>query len=205
MADLSKFGVRLDGQALGILQPKQQHKFRVLFLGLGGDGEDTRVMTGSVTTITRPVLTVPEVQLHAYNSIGYIQGKSEWSPVEITLRDDIANGVVSAIGKQIQRQMNHFEQLTPAAGLDYKFDCEMHSLDGGSGEELEKWELNGCWISNYGTPQGDYSTGEANLTSITLRYDVATQLAGANDLGGFTQNGNPFPDPTFTPSGVTFG
>lgn len=197
MADLSRFGVPLSGEKLGILQPRQQFKFRVVFLGLGYQA-DTRIVTQNVQTVTRPGFTSDPVPVHSYNSIGYIQSKYVWNPVEITLRDDISNGVIALLGQQTQKQMNHFEQTTPVSGANYKFTTEIHSLDGRDGEELEKWVLDGCWLTSVTHPQGNYSSSDLHTITMSIRYDVATQLAGPNTNDGTTVGGNPFPN---NPSG----
>ena len=148
MADFSKFGVPLNGTKLGMLQPKQQFKYRVVFLGMGFDA-DSRVMTQQVMTATRPQVDFNPVEVHSYVSTAYIEGKPVWNTVDITLRDDMTNGVISVIGQQIQKQMNFFEQTMSVAGANYKFTTEIHTLDGRNTEELEKWVLDGCFISTY--------------------------------------------------------
>ena len=193
MADFSKFGVPLNGTKLGILQPKQQFKFRVVFLGIGFNA-DSRIVTQNVMTAGRPTVNIPDVPIHSYNSIGYIQGKHEWQPVEMSFRDDMSNGVISVIGQQIQKQMNHFEQTTPVAGSNYKFTTEIHTLDGRDGEELEKWILDGCFITSYSSPNADYSSSELHQITISLRYDVATHVAGPNTNDGTTVGGDPMPN-----------
>lgn len=196
MADLSKFGVPLNGTKLGMLQPKQQFKYRVVFLGIGFDA-DSRIMTQQVMTATRPQVDFNPVEVHSYVSTAYVEGKPTWNTVDITLRDDISNGVISVIGQQIQKQMNFFEQTMSVAGANYKFTTEIHTLDGRNTEELEKWVLDGCFISSYQSPQGDYASSEVNQITITLRYDVATHMAGSNTNDGTTVGADPFPN---TPS-----
>lgn len=191
--DISKFGVPLNGQKLGLLQPKLQFKFRVVFLGIGYD-TDSRVTTQNVMTVARPTLTYVDTAVHSYNSIAYVQGKHEWNTVDITFRDDITNGVVSVFGQQVQKQMNHFEQTQSVAGANYKFNTEIHTLDGTNAEELESWTLCGCFITNYTPPSGDYASSDLNQISITLRYDNALHLAGPNTNDGTTVGGDPFPN-----------
>lgn len=204
MADLSKFGIPLSGAKLGILHPKQQYKFRVVFIGMGFNA-DSRIVTQNVETVTRPVAETDIVELHSYVSIGYVEGKVRWNPVEIALRDDLTSGTVGVIGQQIQKQMNHFEQTQSVAGANYKFTTEIHSMDGRNTEELDKWVLDGCFISNYSAPSGDYKTSDSQTLSITLRYDVATHLIGPNTLDGKTIGVDPFPDTPSLGGAVSFG
>ena len=193
MADVTKFGVPLGGQKLGMLHPKQQHKFRVVLFNFGF-GADTQVLTQEVKNATRPTLSHSTPEVHSYNTRAYIAGKHEWETVDFTFYDDITNGVVSSIGSQVQRQMNHFEQTSAVAGVNYKFSAEVHTLDGTNAGELESWRLVGCFISNVDYPEGDYEADEANTVTMTIRYDEACHLQGSNTNGGTTVSGNPFPN-----------
>ena len=125
MANLSKFGIPLDGNKLGILHPKQKYRFRVVWQNFG-ENNGLREMTQNVVTCTRPKITYNEVELHSYNSVAWVQGKHTFETIEITLRDDITNAVISSVGAQVQKQMNHFEQTSAVAGINYKFAMEIH-------------------------------------------------------------------------------
>ena len=204
MADLSKFGVPLDGSNLGILHPKQSYRFRVKFFGFGMN-DMLRELTQNVVSCTRPKVSQEEILLHAYNSTGKIAGKHTWENVTITIRDDINNSVISAIGSQIQKQINYYEQTSAVAGINYKFAVEIDSLDGTTNEELETWRLDGAWLQNVSYPDGDYSSGEANAVELTICFDVATNLKGPNTNGGNTVGDNPMPDLPSPTGGTTFG
>lgn len=203
MADISKFGVPLDGEKLGILQPKLKHRYRLVFDNFGQEN-NLREMTQNVQTVDRPSFTQPEVEVHSYVSRAYFGGKPEWDNIEITVRDDITNAVSSAIGSQVQRQFNHFEQTSAIAGSNYKFGLEIHTLGGGLQEELESWQLYGCWITNVDWPDGDYTnTDDFQLITMTVRFDNAVHLAGPFDNDGNTVGGDPFPNITSPIGGVS--
>ena len=203
MADLSKFGVPLDGTNLGILHPKQQYRFRVKFFNLGIN-DAIREMTQNVVSATRPKISQTEVELHSYNSVAYIAGKHAWESVTIVLRDDINNAVISAIGAQLQKQINHFEQTSAVAGINYKFAMEIDSLDGTTNEELESWRMDGCWLQNVSYPDGDYSISDPNQVELTVRYDVATNQKGPNTNDGNTVGDDPMLDLPSPTGGTTF-
>ena len=203
MADLSKFGVPLDGTNLGILHPKQQYRFRVKFFNLGIN-DAIREMTQNVVSATRPKISQTEVELHSYNSVAYIAGKHAWESVTVTLRDDINNAVISAIGAQLQKQINHFEQTSAVAGINYKFAMEIDSLDGTTNEELESWRMDGCWLQNVSYPDGDYSISDPNQVELTIRYDVATNQKGPNTNQGNTVGDDPMLDLPSPTGGTTF-
>lgn len=176
---VNKYGVPLGGANLGIIHPRQKYRFRAVFLGLGGVRGDQ--LTANVMTATRPSHTFDPVDVHAYNTTAKIPSKPKWEPIEVTLRDDMNGAVVRAIGKQIQMQMNHFEQTSTSVGANYKFVMEIHSLDGTQGPEQDKWVLSGCFISGYTPPGGDYSSSDLNDIKINVAYDIATHVGGDED------------------------
>jgi len=204
MADLSKFGVPLNGQRLGILQPKISHRFRVVFSNFG-DGTGLYELTQNVMSVTRPSIEHEVVTVDAYVSKAYYAGKHEWSTVEIMLRDDITNSVVAKVGQQIQKQMNHHEQTSAVAGVNYKFDVEIHALDGTNNEELESWKLESCFLSNTKYGDVDYASSDPVTVTLTIRCDNATHLAGPNTNDGTTAGGDPFPNTPSPTGGTTVG
>lgn len=194
MADLSKFGIPLDGNKLGMLQPKLAYRFRILFNNFGIN-DNLRELTANVVSVTRPAVTYQEIPVHSYNSLAYAMGKHEWQPIDIVVRDDITNAVTSAVSSQVQRQLNHFEQIGPVAGTNYKFNMQIHTLDGTNAEELEGWQLDGCFLTNVVNNEFNYeSGGEFMRIQMTIRYDNATLLSGPNDNDGTTVGGDPFPN-----------
>lgn len=203
MANLSKFGIPLDGNNLGILHPKQQYRFRIVWQNFG-ENNGLREMTQNVVSCTRPKVTYEDVELHAYNSVAWIQGKHSFEPIEVVLRDDITNSVISSVGAQVQKQMNHFEQTSAVAGINYKFAMEIHSLDGTTNDQLESWVLDGCFITGAQYGEGDYSSGEAQTVTLSIRYDNATNVAGPNTNDGTTVGGDPYPNLASPTGGTTF-
>ncbi len=206
MADLSKFGVPLDGNKLGMLQPKLAYRFRVIFQNFGTNN-NLRELTANVMQVSRPAIQYQEIAVHSYNSIAYAMGKHEWQVLNMVIRDDITNATTSAISSQVQRQLNHFEQIGPVAGTNYKFGMQIHTLDGTNGEELESWQLDGCWLTNIQNNEYNYeSSAEYMRINIDIRFDNATLLSGPNDNDGTTVAGDPFPNlSTGFTGGTTIG
>jgi hypothetical protein len=205
MANLSKFGIPLDGGKLGILHPKQKYRFRVVWQNFG-ENNGLREMTANVVSVTRPKVAFEVVPLHSYNSVAQIQGKRmPFEAVEVVLRDDITNSVISSVGAQIQKQMNHFEQTSAVAGINYKFSMEIHSLDGTDNDQLESWVLDGCFLENVNYGDSAYDSSEPGLVTLAVRFDNATQVAGPNTNEGTTVGGNPYPDILSPRGGTTFG
>lgn len=202
--NLSKFGVPIDGKNSGILQPKQQYRFRVLFQNFGNNNQ-LREMTASVISVTRPKVSFEDIKIDSYNSVAWIAGKHSWETIEVKLRDDINNAVVSAVGAQVQKQMNMYEQTSAVAGVNYKFAMRIDSLDGTTNEELESWDLEGCFLTSVTYPEGVYSSAESNEVSLTIRFDNAIELRGPNTNKGSTVGGNPFPNSPSPRGGSTTG
>lgn len=198
MGILAKYGVPLNGVNSGMLHPKQKYRFRVILNNFGND-QFTRELTAQVVSCTRPKIEFETKEIHGYNSRIKFDGKHNWQPIELKLRDDITNAVASAVGAQIQKQFNVFEQTSAVAGINYKFRMEIHSLDGTTRDEIESWVLEGCRLENVSNPDGDYSLGDANEITLSITYDAAAQVAGPNTNDGTVVGGDPFinePSPT---------
>lgn len=191
----SKFGVPVTGATgSGILMPKLKYRFRVSFLGGFGGEVETRTLTQNIQNVTRPKITYDEVTVDSYNSKVYLQGKHSWEQITVVIRDDISNSVAKLVGSQIQKQLNHFQQTTAAAGNDYKFDMQIEVLDGVNAGASEVWFLEGCFLTNVDYSDSDYSANDPVTITLQVRYDNATHYQGDNDVNGRVTGGNPFPD-----------
>jgi len=176
---LNKFGVPgPDGDVGrgGILQPKLKYRFRVITNDFGPTNEQKN-LTQQVMTVTKPKLNFDEVQIDSYNSRAWIAGKHTWEMVTLTVRDDITNSVSKMVGYQMQKQLNHFEQTSPAAGTNYKFQMNIETLDGGNDVVQERWTLEGCWLQNVDYDSLDYAAGaDMQIITMQVRFDNATLL-----------------------------
>lgn len=183
MADsLTKFGIPL-GSAFGspgrggILMPKLKYRFRVRVLNFGPiqGGLD---FTQQVMTAEKPKLTQEKIVIDSYVSRAFIHGKHTWDPITVVIRDDITNSVARLVGHQVQKQVNHFEQTSFAAGINYKFTTFIEILDGGNDIVLEEWTCEGCWLENITWSTLDYAASEIQDISMTISYDNATLADG---------------------------
>lgn len=191
-----KFGVPLNtsaNSAGGILMPKLKYRFRVNFISPFAGTQATTSLTQNIQSVTRPSVSVDEVEVHSFNSKIYVQGKHTWQTVDIIIRDDITNAVSKLVGNQVQRQVNHFQQTTAASANDFKFPVTIEVLDGTNNNEAsETWELEGCFVQNVTYGDHDYSAAESQIITLTLRFDNAVHLAGNNAGAGRGESGNPF-------------
>lgn len=192
VASLLKMTVPLDtdqsSNTQGLLMPKLKYRFRVTFLNFGVTNPSTE-LSKQVMDFTRPNLNFNPITLDVYNSKMYLQGKPEWQPLTVNLRDD-TNGAVSAlVGEQIQKQFDFAEQASAFAGIDYKFQTIFEVLDGGNGNiqpnVLETWEIYGCFISEVNYNNFDYKDNEPATITMSIRYDNALQTPLGTGVGTF--------------------
>ena len=124
--------------------------------------------------------------MNAYNSRVYLAGKHTWQPLSINVRDDASGLISKAVGAQLQKQLDFFEQASAASGQDYKFSTEIQILDGGNGVNaptvLENWSLAGCFLQQANYQTLNYGTSEAVTIALTIRFDNAIQTNGNGDL-----------------------
>ena len=180
------------GDNQGLLMPKLQYRFRVLFDNFGL-GSGVTEMTKQVIDVTRPNVEFPEIALPVYNSTIYLAGKPTWQAISVNLRDDVNASIQTLVGQQIQKQFDFQEQASAAAGGDYKFQMRVQVLDGGNGiltpNVLETWALYGCYIASANYNSMNYGTNDPVTVSLSVRYDNATQYKGNSDGTGATANG----------------
>ena len=187
VASLNRFTVPIDGQNAGaILQPKLKYRFRTIFQNFGASPASVE-MTKNAMNITRPTLSHESIVLDVYNSKINIIGKHQWDNVTVTLRDDSSGIVTKLVGEQLQKQMDHFEQASAVAGIDYKFILKFDMLDGGNGAidpvVLESWELYGSYLENVAWGDMDWSSSEPAMITLTVKYDNALQVPIGDGLG----------------------
>ena len=113
-----------------------------------------------------------------------MQGKHEWQAISVTFRDDVQNNISGLVGRQIQRQVDHHNQVSALSGADYKFQMTVAILTGthgGTETELDKWLLEGCFIVNSDYDAGDYAASDPVTVTLSIRYDNALHFdKGAN-------------------------
>jgi len=202
--NVSRFGVPISGVGgQGILMPKLKHRFRIEVIGFGGGATRTTSLTyftQQVVTAGRPQVQFNNTELHSFNNITYIAQKPQWQTIDITLRDDISNGITSLVSEQVQSQMNFYTQSAAAAGVNYKFSMRMQTLDGtivgNSANVLEDWYLEGCYLETVQYDGMDYSSSEPVMLTLTVRYDNATQGTSTHSPTPTTANNSSGNSPT---------
>ena len=195
MATLSDFGI--PGAGSGILHPKMKNKWRVSFQDIGRlvAGHNSRNLTMQATTVSKPQIEFEEIPLHRYNSTAYIHGKHTWSPMSLTVEDDIGGLAAKVIKAQLETQqrivgvdLDGRWLNTAATGSDYKFGVKLEQLDGDEGI-VETWILEGVFIQSAEFGDLAYADSDAVTIQLSLRFDHARTINSGEGygtgLGGF--------------------
>lgn len=189
MATLSNMGI--PGAGSGILHPKLKNKWRITFQDMGRlvTGTNSRNLTMQATTVSRPQVEFEEVMLHRYNSTAYVAGKHTWSPMNLTVEDDITGLASKVLKGQLETQqrlvgvdLDGRWLNTAATGSDYKFGVKLEQLDGDEGV-VETWILEGVFIQAADFGDLDYSASEAATITLTLRFDHARSIDAGEGYG----------------------
>lgn len=195
MALITEMGIPgLGGTGNGILHPKQQYRWRVTFSSFANGVLNSDDISFQAVTITRPELDFAEVELHRYNSRGWVAGKHNWQPVSLTIEDDISSRATRVIQEQLQNQQYLVGGQGPwlrtaREGGDYKFATRLDMLDGNE-TALESWVMEGCWLQKVKWGDLDYKSSEAVTIDLTIRYDNARQFVYQYGGAGSALGGN---------------
>lgn len=171
--------------AQGLLMPKLQYRFRVIFTNFGIDPA-TGPITQQVMEFARPNLSFESIDLPVYNSTVKIAGKHKWEDITCKIRDDASGTASSLVAGQLQKQLDFQEQSSSSAGINYKFNADFEVLDGGNGTNaptvLETWSLYGAYLQSVNYDAANYGSNEVMTITMTIRYDNAQQVL-ATGLG----------------------
>jgi hypothetical protein len=192
VASLTNFTVPLptgsSATTQGLLMPKLKYRFRVNFIGFGVSTNNVVELTKQVVDAKRPTVKFNSQVIDIYNSKVYFQGKPEWDPLNITLRDDSTGAVSQMVGEQIQKQFDFQEQASASSGIDYKFQLQIEILDGGNGGNgpnvLESWSLYGCFLDQVDYGELNYNSQDPQTIALTVRFDNAEQSKAGGQTAG---------------------
>ena len=178
MATITDIGIASSYR--GIAQPKLKNRWRITFNQFGGALANANSLTMQAVTADRPKLSFDEVEMHRYNSRAWVATKHTWEEFNMSLEDDITNGVSNAIQAQVQTQQlliansaGPWLATAPEASI-YKFATKLDMLDGGV-NVLESWTLEGCWIKSVSYGDLAYAEGDQIKIDLVIRFDHAYQ------------------------------
>jgi hypothetical protein len=184
MAVITNFGVPVEGESGATLMPKLQYRFRVQFQNLG-KASGTKA-TRNVVSVGRPALDHDDVTVDTYNSKIRLAGKHMWQDITLVLRDDVDSEVIKLLGQQLNYQVNHADQSSSRAGMNYKFGMTIETLDGSNDDSdaavLDRWTLAGCFIPSIQYGDLNYATSDMVQVTVTIRYDNASHDIDGTDV-----------------------
>lgn len=132
---INKYGVPLpSGRNVTMMSPKVQYKFRIAVYNFGtGTVNERDWIALNVDSAQRPSITFEQQSLNMFSSTVNYFGKHSYSPMKVTLRDDVGNNVAKSVAKQIQRQKDFHRRITDPKTQDYsgyKFSLMLEILSG---------------------------------------------------------------------------
>ena len=146
-------------------EPKKQNRFIFRFPSSLGINE------WFVTSGQRPSITIDEVEIPFLNTSTWVAGRFRWETIDIKFRDPIGPSAAQAIMEWVRLCA---ESVTGRMGYaaGYKKDIELEMLDP-TGVVVEKWILQGAFITKGDFGSLDYNVGDLAEISTTIRYDRA--------------------------------
>ena len=144
-------------------EPKRQNRFILRFPTTLGINE------WFVESTARPNITVNPVEIPFLNTSTYVAGRFTWATIPVKFRDPIGPSASQALmewarlcARSVTGRMGY------AAG--YKKNVDLEMLDP-TGVVVEKWILEGTWLTGVNFDSLAYNTDALASISATLRMD----------------------------------
>lgn len=149
-------------------EPKKKNRFIFRFptpLGI----QEWFVASGS-----RPSITIDEVEIPFLNTSTWVAGRFLWEAIDVVFRDPIGPSAAQALMEWVRL---HAESVTGRMGYaaGYKKDVELELLDP-TGVVIEKWILQGTFLTGVNFNDLDYSSADIADINATLRFDRAIHV-----------------------------
>lgn len=146
-----------------LYEPKRNNRFILRF------PSDLGINEWIVTTAQRPKQKINSVEIPLFNTSQYVAGRFNWEAISVKFIDPIGPSTTQAI---MEWSRLHAESVTGRMGyaVGYKKDVELVMTDP-TGVEVEKWILEGCFITDLDFGDLDYSDDALATVSATLRMD----------------------------------
>ena len=149
-------------------EPKRQNRFIMRFPSSLGINE------WFVETAARPHITINATEIQFLNTSTYVAGRFTWEEISVQFKDPIGPSASQALMEWFRL---HAESVTGRMGYaaGYKKDVELEMLDP-TGVVVEKWILQGCFLSNLNFGDLNYSQDELATIDAGLRMDRCIQV-----------------------------
>lgn len=144
-------------------EPKKQNRFILRFPSSLGINE------WFVMSASRPKINIGEVEIPFLNTSTWVAGRFTWDTIDITFKDPIGPSAAQALMEWVRL---HAESVTGRMGYaaGYKKNVELEMLDP-AGVVIEKWILEGTFLTNVDFGSLDYSSEDIAEITATLRPD----------------------------------
>jgi len=144
-------------------EPKRQNRFILRFDSSLGINE------WFVESTARPRITINPVEIQFLNTSTYVAGRFTWGTINVKFRDPIGPSASQALMEWVRLCA---ESVTGRMGYaaGYKKDVYLEMLDP-TGVVVEKWLLQGAWLSDVDFGSLGYSSENIAEISAILRPD----------------------------------
>ena len=144
-------------------EPKRKNRFILRFPSSLGINE------WYVTSTKRPSAKINSTEIQFLNTSTYVAGRFTWEEITVSFKDPIGPSAMQAAMEWFRL---HAESVTGRMGYasSYKKDIELEMLDP-TGVAVEKWILQGCFITSLSGGDLNYSQDELASIEMTLRPD----------------------------------
>lgn len=161
-------------------EPKQNHKFKVLFTI---EGEQLMVPWYYVISCDKPSFEIGEAKYKLLNEEKKYPTNVTWKDITITFvetTDNVSLGILygSMNLQQIRESVTICETRVNAIEKPSQFSqvtagtFVIQTLDN-EGEVIESWTLNNWWVKNIGQDTSDYGSENISKVKATISYDWA--------------------------------
>ena len=144
-------------------EPKRENRWILRFPSSLGINE------WYVESISRPKLTIGSKEIEFLNTSTFVAGRFKWDAISVKFRDPIGPSASQALMEWVRLCA---ESVTGRMGYaaGYKKNVDLEMLDP-TGVVVEKWILEGTWLTGVNFDSLAYNTDALASISATLRMD----------------------------------
>ena len=149
-------------------EPKRKNRFILRFPSSLGINE------WYVTSTSRPKAKINTTEIPFLNTSTYVAGRFTWEEISVQFKDPIGPSASQALMEWFRL---HAESVTGRMGYaaGYKKNVDLEMLDP-TGVVVEKWKLEGCFITDLNFNELDYSRDDLASITCSLRMDRCIQI-----------------------------
>jgi len=144
-------------------EPKRQNRFILRFPSTLGINEWT------VESAARPSIKIAPTEIPFLNTSTFVAGRFNWDPIAVVFRDPIGPSTSQALMEWVRLCA---ESVTGRMGYaaGYKKNVDLELLDP-PGVVVEKWILEGAWLTDVNFNNLAYNTDGLATINATIRMD----------------------------------